>query len=237
LNLTRESSLACDYILWFPLIPSFSCENFIFICKLSIYPLHAVLVLIFGCERDLPDFKILNSRRLLPWAPSKYIFAINFWNVINWFFCHGTQVVRLIKLAKNNKITVSVSWAIIWMASNSTIWILYRDKQIVIQVKDKGISVIQKMISFFLFLNTSPFCGSKSANTWAVLELNEADGRSYIIAFFMEILGTPTILSSIENHFDRNQFLAQIIYYFLYLGVFFSYKRRCFKVILGVNRL
>jgi hypothetical protein len=93
------------------------------------------------------------------------------------------------------------------------------------------------MISFFLFLYTSPFCGGKSANTWAVLELNEADGRSYIIAFFMEILGTPTILSRIENHFDRNQFLAQIIYYFLYLGVFFSYKRRCFKVILGVNRL
>ena len=108
------------------------------------------------------------------------------------------------------------------MPRNSTIWILNWNKKFLIQVENEGVSIAQKLIFLFFFFYASPLSSSKSTNTRAVLDLDEADSRALAITFFMKILSAPAVFSRVENHFDRHEFLAQIIYDVLYPGLFFS---------------
>ena len=111
-------------------------------------------------------------------------------------------MIWFVELAKNDKVSISVSWAIVRMTSNSAARIFDRNDNFIIQVEYKCVSIAHKLVfSVFLF-NTSPFCGSEPANAGAVFNLNETDGGSLAVATLMEVLRTPAIFSRVEDHFN-----------------------------------
>lgn len=146
-------------------------------------------------------------------------------------------MIWFVELAKNDKVSISVSWAIVRMTSNSAARIFDRNDNFIIQVEYKCVSIANKLVFSVILFNTSPFCGSEPANAGGIFNLNETDGRSNPVAPLMEVLRTPPVFSRVEDHFDRHQFLTQVIDYVLNVSWLLPYEWGGLKVVLWIDCL